>query len=69
MLVFSLFAEMVVLYVVVDFAVSGGGGELRIFLLHHLDPTSIILSYSGLEIRNRKNQQLHLLLCKNKGNV
>ena len=66
LLAFSLFAEMVVLYIVIGFGVSVGGDELRIFLLHHLDPTLFLSSYSSLEIRNRENQELHLLLCKNK---
>lgn len=42
-LVFSLVSEIVVLQVIVDISVSTVGGELRIFLLHHLNPKIILL--------------------------
>jgi len=41
--VFSSFSETVVLHVVVEIGVSMVGGELRIFLLHHLNPKIILL--------------------------
>lgn len=55
-LVFSLFSE-IVLYVVVDFAVFMGGGELMIFLLCYIDPTRSTVVYILMPTFLYQNQE------------
>lgn len=55
-LVFSLFAE-IVLYVVVDFGVFMGGGELTIFLLCYIDPTRSTVIYIFMRTFLYQNQE------------